>query len=87
MQPMIAPVDRELLEQELDSGLFVRNTNNGSNRIYIADQNNAPNVLLEIGRLRELTFRHAGGGTGLDCDLDEYDIRGSVYKQIGRAHV
>ena len=82
MKDLIPPVDRSLLEAELTKELFVRDTNNGSNQIYIVNVYSAPNTLREIGRLRELTFRHAGGGTGLDCDLDTFDLNGSVYSQL-----
>ncbi len=82
MKELIAPIDRMLMESELNDSLFIRDTNNGSNKIFIVDAYNAPNTLKEIGRLRELTFRNAGGGTGLDCDLDEYDTTGTVYSQL-----
>ena len=74
MQEIIDPVDKSLLEKELTSEKFVKPTNSGGNEIYIVSYNNAPNVTREIGRLREITFRDAGGGTGLDCDLDEFDM-------------
>ena len=74
MQEIIEAVDRNLLEAELTPDKFVRHTNSGNNEIYIVSYFNAPNVTREIGRLREITFRDAGGGTGLDCDLDEFDM-------------
>ena len=67
MQEIIAPVDRELLKAELGKEAFIRYTNNGNNEIYLINYHNAPNVMREIGRLRELTFRGAGGGTGGGC--------------------
>lgn len=73
-QPIIPAIDRQLLENELKPELFIKPTNSGNNEIYIVNCNTAPNVLREIGRLRELTFRDAGGGTGKDCDLDEFDL-------------
>jgi hypothetical protein len=82
MKAVIPPVDRNLIKQELNENTFVRHTNNGSNLIYIVTAHNAPAALREIGRLRELTFRHAGGGTGLDCDLDEYDLCEVPYRQL-----
>lgn len=82
MQPIIPPVARELLEQELNSTTYVRETNKGDNQIYIIDQHNAPNTLLEIGRLRELTFRAAGGGTDKETDLDDFDTCENCYKQL-----
>jgi hypothetical protein len=74
MKEIIEAVDRSLLESELTAERFVRSTNSGNNEIYIVSYLNAPNVTREIGRLREITFRDAGGGTGLDCDLDEFDM-------------
>jgi hypothetical protein len=82
MQPIIEPIDRSLLEQELTSDKFVRNTNNGNNEIYIVTWHNAPQVTREIGRLREITFRDAGGGTGKDCDLDEFDMAEEPFQQL-----
>ena len=82
MKPIIPPIDRKLLEQELNSKTFVRETNKGENQIYIVDQHDSPNMLLEIGRLREVTFRAAGGGTDKDCDLDDFDICDNCYKQL-----
>jgi len=73
MQEIIDAIDRDLIEKELTPDKFVKLTNSGNNEIYIVSYHNAPNVTREIGRLREITFRDAGGGTGLDCDLDEFD--------------
>ena len=64
MENIIEPVDRKLLEAELTQDRFLRKTNAADNDIFMIDAHNAPNVMLEIGRLRELTFRNAGGGTG-----------------------
>ncbi len=82
MKPIIDPIDKATLKSELNSSTFVRNTNNGNNEIYIINDNNAPNTLKEIGRLREVTFRAAGGGTGKDCDLDEFDLGPRCYEQL-----
>ena len=82
MQPIINPIDRTLLKQELNADRFIRVTNNGSNEIYIITHHNAPNTMLEIGRLREVTFRAAGGGTGKACDIDHFDTDSVCYKQL-----
>lgn len=82
METVISPVDRTLLEKELTDDLFFRDTNNGHNKIYIFDYNQAPNVMRELGRLREITFRDAGGGTGKSCDIDDYDLGNSPFKQL-----
>ena len=57
-------------------------TNKSNNQIFIVTAHNAPNVLKEIGRLREIAFREAGGGTGKDMDLDEFDTCENCYKQL-----
>ncbi len=82
MQEVIKPVDKKLLVSELSAERFVRDTNNGHNKIYIITHHDSPNVLREIGRLRELTFRAAGGGTGYEIDIDEYDTCDAPYKQL-----
>lgn len=82
MEKIIDPIDKEIIKSELNRERFVRNTRKGENEIYIVDQHNAPNVLQEIGRLREVTFRASGGGTGAAVDLDEYDLSEHCYKQL-----
>ncbi len=82
MKDLIAPVEGDLIKKELTEERFIRNTNNGNREIYIIDKDNAPNTLREIGRLRELSFRESGGGTGKDCDLDEYDLEDPCFKQL-----
>ena len=73
MKPIIAPVDKEILKRELTKDLFLRPTNKAHNDIYVVTAHNAPNVMREIGRLREISFRSGGGGTGEEIDTDEYD--------------
>jgi hypothetical protein len=82
MQEIIAKIPREALLDELTRERYVRKTNNGNNEIYIITHQNAPNVMKEIGRLREVTFRHAGGGTGKEIDIDEFDISEHPYQQL-----
>lgn len=76
------PVDKALIKQELNDERFVRKTNKGSNEIYIVNKENSPNVLQEIGRLREITFATAGGGTGMAVDLDDHDLKDPFYEQL-----
>ncbi len=80
--PIIEPVDRALLMRELTPEKQLRSTNKSHNKIYIVDFHNAPNTLREIGRLREIAFREAGGGTGKALDLDEFDTCDNCYKQL-----
>jgi len=82
MENIIAPIDKELLKKELTEEKLVRNTRNASNQIFRVNAENSPNVLLEIGRLRELSFRGAGGGTGKSLDLDRYDLEPNCYNQL-----
>ncbi|SFC54568.1 Acetyltransferase (GNAT) domain-containing protein [Parapedobacter composti] len=82
MQEIIAPINRNLIKKELTQEVFVRYTNNGNNEIYLVNHHNAPNTVREIGRLRELTFRAAGGGTGLALDLDDNDTCSDAYDQL-----
>jgi hypothetical protein len=82
MQAIIQPVDRGKLLEELSPEKFIRDTNNGRNKIYVITSNNSPNLMTEIGRLRELTFRAAGGGTGKEIDIDEFDEGEVPYNQL-----
>ena len=82
MENIIEPIDRKILEAELTQDHFLRKTNAADNDIYMIDAHNAPNVMLEIGRLREITFRAAGGGTGKSVDIDEYDTCEVPFKQL-----
>ena len=81
-QPIIKPIDKQLLKSELTPECQLRMTNKSHNKIFIVTAHEAPNVMREIGRLREEAFREAGGGTGKDCDIDEFDICENCYKQL-----
>lgn len=82
-EDIIAPVDKELLKAELTESHFLRDTNHAGNKLYIVDNQCAPNVLQEIGRLREIAFRAGGGGTGKSVDLDHFDLDPAYkYKQL-----
>jgi hypothetical protein len=82
MEPIIPPVDRHLLDAELTDFKFVRNTNNGRNKIYIFTAHDSPNLMRELGRMREITFRDAGGGTGKPVDIDEFDVMEEPFHQL-----
>ncbi len=82
MRPIIQPVDRHLLEKELKTANMIRRTNNGGNLVYIITHHDSPNIMSEIGRLREMSFRVAGGGTGKELDMDIYDTMPNPYKQL-----
>ncbi|MBR4379559.1 MAG: GNAT family N-acetyltransferase [Prevotella sp.] len=79
---IIAPVPLELIKAELTPEKKLRMTNKSNNEIYIFTYHDSPNLMREIGRLREITFRMAGGGTGKELDWDEYDTCENCYKQL-----
>lgn len=80
--PIIPPVDISALEAELTPARRLRHTNKGGNEIYITDAHTAPAVMREIGRLREIAFRASGGGTGKECDIDEFDTMPVPCRQL-----
>ena len=82
MEPIIAPVSKDLIKSELTPAKKLRDTNKSGNEIYIITHHDSPNVMLEIGRLREEAFRAAGGGSGLAADIDEFDTMENPYKQL-----
>ncbi len=82
MKEVVPPVDKELIEKELTKEKFLRSTNNGNNELYVITHHNSPNTIREIGRLREITFRIAGGGTGKELDIDKFDTAEIPYKQL-----
>jgi len=81
-EDIIQPVDRRLLKSELTPEKQLRMTNKSHNEIYIVTAQNSPHVMKEIGRLREIAFRNAGGGTGKAVDIDEFDTMDGGYKQL-----
>lgn len=82
MEEIIEPISKEILKAELTEEKRLRMTNKSHNQIYIITAQNSPNIMKEIGRLREIAFRAAGGGTGKSVDIDEYDIMENPYKQL-----
>jgi hypothetical protein len=82
MEPIIPPVPRKKLDAELSNEKFIRRTNNAGNLLFIVTHEDSPMLMREIGRLRELSFRAAGGGTGKTLDLDDYDTGEVAYKQL-----
>ena len=81
-QPIIQPISKEVLKSELTPERQLRMTNKSSNEIYVITAHEAPHVMLEIGRLREMAFREAGGGTGKEADIDDFDTCENCYKQL-----
>ena len=73
MKTVADPLPREQLIAELTKDKLLRKTNNGNNEVYVFDYNTSPGLMHEVGRVREITFRHAGGGTGKEIDIDDFD--------------
>ncbi len=82
MENIIEPIDKTLIKKELNDERFLRNTNFGDNILYIVTAHDSPNTMQEIGRLREISFRDGGGGTGKSVDIDEFDTMDNPYKQL-----
>jgi len=82
MEDIISKIDRKVLKSELTIDKLFRKTNRSKNEIYLFTAHNAPNLMLEVGRLRELAFRYYGGGTGKSTDIDEFDTMETPYRQL-----
>ncbi len=82
METIIPKVDTQLIKSELTPDKLLRKTNKSGNEIYLFTAHNAPNLMKEIGRLREIAFRYYGGGSGLSCDLDTFDTMENPYRQL-----
>ena len=82
MKKIIDRIDRDLIMSELTHDRLLRHANKGVNEVYVVDAHCAPNTMREIGRLREIAFREAGGGTGLACDIDEFDMMETPCRQL-----
>ncbi len=83
MKKIIPALNRDELRQLLNEETFLRNTNKLDNEIHSFSTNNSLKLLYEVCRLREITFRHSGGGTGKELDVDEYDVHSeNPYQQL-----
>lgn len=82
MQEVIQPIDRAILKAELTKEKLLRTTNKSQNEIYIITAHDSPNIMQEIGRLREIAFREYGGGTGQAVDIDAFDTMEDAYRQL-----
>jgi hypothetical protein len=82
MEAIREAVAVDLIKKELTPEKFLRKTNKADNEIYIVTAHDSPNTMIEIARLRELSFRTAGGGTGKSIDIDEYDTMENPFKQL-----
>ncbi|MFA0549201.1 lysophospholipid acyltransferase family protein [Vibrio splendidus] len=72
---VIAPIPSEVLSIEVASlPQEMRLLEQGDFEVYCTPSQSIPNLMREIGRVREESFREVGEGSGLACDLDEYDL-------------
>lgn len=81
-EEIIQPISKEKLKSELTPERRLRTTNKSHNEIYIFRAAEAPHLMQEVGRLREIAFRTAGGGTGKSVDIDEFDTMPNGCKQL-----
>ena len=82
MEEIIPKIDRSLILAELTEDRLLRFTNKTNNRIYVVDAHSASATMRELGRLREIAFRAAGGGTGKSCDIDFFDTMDPPCRQL-----
>ena len=82
MEPIIAPVSLDIIKAELTPNKKLRDTNKSHNEIYVINHHDSPNIMREIGRLREEAFRDSGGGSGMSMDIDEFDTMENPYQQL-----
>jgi putative hemolysin len=68
-----APLDANLLIQEIEANEDSKLFDNSNYSVYALKASSAPNVLLEIGRQREIAFRAVGEGSNHTRDIDEFD--------------
>lgn len=74
MEPIVAPCDRTQLAGEVANLAPAQLLSDGGDfRVYVAPAAQAPTVVREIGRLREITYRATGEGTGKSIDLNAFD--------------
>lgn len=82
MEPIIDPISVDVIKSELTPAKKLRDTNKSHNEIYVINHHDSPNVMLEVGRLREVAFRDSGGGSGMSVDIDEFDTMEHPYQQL-----
>lgn len=82
MNSIIDPIPKASIKEELEQAYFLRQTVKAGNKLYVTDAQNNPLIMKEIGRLRELSFRAGGGGSGEPLDIDPFDLRPNSYKQL-----
>lgn len=73
-QVIVDPIPKDILEKEIEKLQDLKVWSEKNYEVYISPTSAIPNIIKEIGRLREITFREVGEGTNKETDLDEYDI-------------
>ncbi|MFV0540395.1 MAG: GNAT family N-acyltransferase [Aestuariibaculum sp.] len=72
---IVTPIDASLMNDEVEA--LIKNDSrlliSKNYEVFLAEPSNIPNILQEIGRLREITFREVGEGTNEAIDLDKFD--------------
>ncbi|MBQ5829946.1 MAG: GNAT family N-acetyltransferase [Alistipes sp.] len=82
MKEIIPAIDRAVILDELSKLDMLRTTRHGANEIYVFNAQSSPNLMREVGRLRELSFRSGGGGSGNELDVDADDMAQDGYEQL-----
>ena len=82
LEEIIAPVPLEQIKADLQKARLLRHARKANNDIYIFTAHQCPALMREVGRLREIAFREAGGGSGLACDIDKFDTMEKPYWQL-----
>ncbi|MBQ0057245.1 MAG: GNAT family N-acetyltransferase [Bacteroidales bacterium] len=83
MQEIISPIERSVLIDELQNkATLLRHSRKGGTDLYIFKAADCPQLMQEVGRLREIAFREAGGGTGFSVDIDMFDTMDKPYWQL-----
>jgi hypothetical protein len=82
MENLASPVDKRALAREVAAlAPLVKKTPNGD-LIYDVSGEQAPLCMREISRLREVSFRRIGSGSGRPSDLDAFDVGAQAYRQL-----
>lgn len=75
LEPLIEPIPKNIIIENINKMTLICSNQNGKTKIgvYMAQGHQIPDLMLEIGRLREKVFRTVNEGTGKSCDIDEFD--------------
>ena len=82
MEKIIEAYSKEIIKEELKKTRLLKESRYGNQNIYEFNYKDSEILMNEVGRLREITFRHAGGGTGKSVDIDYYDTCEKPFSQL-----